>query len=106
MRSTRRDDIYSGEFMKNAAELQVGPGRRLPGILAVHARRFPARNRLPEHEEVVGRSWLVRLQIDARHADFEPAGSRRGARIIDIAPTVLKYFGLPIPDDIDGKSLF
>jgi len=30
-----------------------------------------------------------------------------GARqIIDIAPTVLKYFGLPIPTDIDGKPLF
>jgi bisphosphoglycerate-independent phosphoglycerate mutase (AlkP superfamily) len=25
---------------------------------------------------------------------------------IDIAPTVLKYFGVPIPPDIDGKSLF
>jgi predicted AlkP superfamily phosphohydrolase/phosphomutase len=28
------------------------------------------------------------------------------ARIIDIAPTVLKYFGLGIPGDIDGKPLF
>jgi bisphosphoglycerate-independent phosphoglycerate mutase (AlkP superfamily) len=26
--------------------------------------------------------------------------------IIDIAPTVLKYFGLPIPKEIDGKPLF
>ena len=30
----------------------------------------------------------------------------RDARIIDIAPTVLKYFGVPIPTDIDGKPLF
>jgi hypothetical protein len=28
------------------------------------------------------------------------------ARIIDIAATVLKYFGLPIPSDIDGQPLF
>jgi predicted AlkP superfamily phosphohydrolase/phosphomutase len=27
-------------------------------------------------------------------------------RIIDIAPTVLKLFGVPIPSDIDGKPLF
>jgi len=32
------------------------------------------------------------------------AGS--ATNIIDIAPTVLKYFGLPIPGDIDGKPLF
>jgi bisphosphoglycerate-independent phosphoglycerate mutase (AlkP superfamily) len=29
-----------------------------------------------------------------------------GPSIMDIAPTVLKYFGLPIPGDIDGKPLF
>ena len=28
------------------------------------------------------------------------------ASILDIAPTVLKYFGLEIPKDIDGKPLF
>jgi bisphosphoglycerate-independent phosphoglycerate mutase (AlkP superfamily) len=26
--------------------------------------------------------------------------------IMDIAPTVLKYFGLEVPGAIDGKSLF
>ena len=26
--------------------------------------------------------------------------------IMDIAPTVLKYFGVPIPSDIDGKPIF
>ena len=28
------------------------------------------------------------------------------AQIIDIAPTVLKFFGVPIPSEIDGKPLF
>jgi predicted AlkP superfamily phosphohydrolase/phosphomutase len=28
------------------------------------------------------------------------------AHIIDVAATVLKYFGLPISSDIDGKPLF
>jgi len=27
-------------------------------------------------------------------------------RMIDVAPTVLKYFGVAIPNDIDGKPLF
>jgi predicted AlkP superfamily phosphohydrolase/phosphomutase len=26
--------------------------------------------------------------------------------IMDIAPTVLRYFGVPVPADIDGKALF
>src|SRR3954465_7179282 len=28
------------------------------------------------------------------------------ADIMDIAPTVLKYFGVPIPSEIDGKPIF
>jgi len=31
---------------------------------------------------------------------------RQGVSIMDIAPTVLKYFGLQIPGDIDGQPLF
>jgi len=35
-----------------------------------------------------------------------PEGGSHGPRIIDLAPTVLKYFGVTIPSDIDGKPLF
>jgi predicted AlkP superfamily phosphohydrolase/phosphomutase len=28
------------------------------------------------------------------------------ARIIDIAPTVLRYFGVTVPTEIDGRPLF
>jgi len=27
-------------------------------------------------------------------------------RIVDLAPTVLKYFGVPIPKEVDGAPLF
>jgi bisphosphoglycerate-independent phosphoglycerate mutase (AlkP superfamily) len=33
-------------------------------------------------------------------------GGVSGISIMDIAPTVLKYFGLQIPGEIDGKPLF
>jgi hypothetical protein len=33
-----------------------------------------------------------------------PAGRR--ASIMDIAPTVFKYFGIATPGDVDGKPLF
>jgi hypothetical protein len=38
--------------------------------------------------------------ISSRKIDRDPA------RIIDIAPTVLRHFSLQIPADIDGKPLF
>jgi len=34
-------------------------------------------------------------KLDAEHAN-----------IVDIAPTVLKYFGIPVPAHMDGKPLF
>jgi predicted AlkP superfamily phosphohydrolase/phosphomutase len=35
----------------------------------------------------------------------EPEGSRvDGLRIIDVAPTILQLFGLPIPVDMEGKA--
>ena len=34
-----------------------------------------------------------------------PVGTKT-PRIIDIAPTVLQYFGLSIPSEIDGKPLY
>jgi predicted AlkP superfamily phosphohydrolase/phosphomutase len=33
------------------------------------------------------------------------SNTKRDADIIDIAPTILAYFGIPIPDHIDGKVL-
>ena len=55
------------------------PRRRVSRVLAVDARRLAARHRVSEHEEVVGRPRVVRLQDDARHADLQPAARRRPA---------------------------
>jgi len=37
--------------------------------------------------------------------DIRPLGRFEGARIVDVAPTVLYALGLPIPDDMDGRPL-
>ena len=39
----KRDDIYTGDFVKDAPDLQVGHGRRLPRLVADHARRIAGR---------------------------------------------------------------
>jgi predicted AlkP superfamily phosphohydrolase/phosphomutase len=101
----RAEDIYSGAFMQNAAELQVGfaDGYRVswqstlggspPGLLYPNKRKWSGDHGSFDYKSTAG------ILISSRPA-------AQAARIIDIAPTVLKYFGVPIPDDIDGKPLF
>ena len=48
----KRDEIYTGEFVE-CVRAAGRPGRRLPRVVAVNARRLAARPRLSEHEEVV-----------------------------------------------------
>jgi predicted AlkP superfamily phosphohydrolase/phosphomutase len=37
--------------------------------------------------------------------DIRGGGQIEGARIVDVAPTVLHALGLPIPEDMDGRPL-
>jgi predicted AlkP superfamily phosphohydrolase/phosphomutase len=102
----KRDDIYAGEFLQNAAELQVGmeEGYRVswqttlggspPGIVYANMKKWSA-----DHGGYDFATTAGVLITNRRLASS-------AARIIDIAPTVLKYFGLTIPVDLDGKPLF
>ena len=102
----KRDDIYSGPFLSNASELQVGmdEGYRVswqttlggspPGIVYKNDRKWSA-----DHG---GYDFAITSGVFVSNRPIVT----RDPRIIDIAPTVLKFFGLGIPSDIDGKPLF
>ena len=102
----KRDDVYTGEFLHNAADLQVGmeEGYRVSwqttlggspqGIVYPNMKKWSG-----DHGGYDYRTTAGVLISTRRLASREP-------RIIDIAPTVLQHFGLPIPKELDGKSLF
>jgi predicted AlkP superfamily phosphohydrolase/phosphomutase len=102
----KRDDIYKGPFLANASELQVGfaEGYRVswqsslggspPGLVYPNMKKWSGDHGSFDYKQTAG------TLISSR-----PLATDR-ADIMDIAPTVLKYFGVPIPSDIDGKPIF
>ena len=107
MRSTSATTSIKGPFLDNASELQVGlaDGYRVswqstlggspPGIVYPNMKKWSGDHGSYDYKQTAGR------------ADLEPPDSPAQPRdIMDIAPTVLKYFGVPIPSDIDGKPIF
>jgi predicted AlkP superfamily phosphohydrolase/phosphomutase len=102
----KRDDIYSGPFMANAPDLQVGfeDGYRVswqtslggspPGLLYPNMKKWSGDHCSFDYETIPG-TLISNRKLGADKA-----------RIVDIAPTVLKYFGVGIPKEIDGRPLF
>jgi predicted AlkP superfamily phosphohydrolase/phosphomutase len=103
----KRDDIYSGEYLGNASELQVGmhEGYRVSwqttlggspeGLVYPNMKKWSADHGGYDVATTAG------VLITNRRLDPAAAPS-----IMDIAPTVLKYFGVQSPAGLDGKSLF
>lgn len=102
----KASDIYSGPFVGNAAELQVGlaDGYRVswqttlggspPGIVYPNMKKWSGDHGGYDYKTTEGTLISSRPLV----SDL--------SRIIDIAPTVLRYFGVAIPADIDGQPLF
>jgi predicted AlkP superfamily phosphohydrolase/phosphomutase len=98
--------VYSGPLFENAAELQVGmeDGYRVSwqttlggapaGIVYPNARKWSGDHGAFDYRITEG------ILISSRRVTADTT------RIIDIAPTVLKYFAVPIPQDLDGTPLF
>ena len=104
-----RDAIYSGAYVENAAELQVGmeDGYRVSwqtalggapeGIVYANRKKWSGDHGGFDYLTVPG----VLISNRPLAADREATAS-----ILDLAPTVLKYFGLAVPADLDGKPLY
>jgi predicted AlkP superfamily phosphohydrolase/phosphomutase len=101
----KRDDMYKGEYLKNAPDLQVGfnDGYRvgwqdtLGGIGKVvveNNNRKWSGDHCATATEISGGVFFSNRKI-----------STETPNIVDLSPTVLKLLGAEVPADVDGKPL-
>ena len=102
----RKKDVFWGPYLDTAPDLQVGfaDGYRVswqtslggspPGLVYPNMRKWSGDHCSFDYRSIPG------VLITGRRLDSADP------RIIDMAPTVLKYFGLPIPKEMDGAPLF
>ncbi len=101
----KRDDIYKGEYLQNAPDLQVGfnDGFRvgwqdtLGGVtraVVENNNRKWSGDHCATATEISGGVFFSNRKINTD-----------APNIMDLSPTVLKLLGAPIPSDVDGKPL-
>jgi predicted AlkP superfamily phosphohydrolase/phosphomutase len=102
----KRDDIYTGEFVKDAPDLQVGmvDGYRVSWQTTLGG--SPAGISYPNMKKWSGDHCGFDYQSIPGVIIANRRFTSQGAGVIDLAPTILKYFNVAIPAAIDGKPLF
>jgi predicted AlkP superfamily phosphohydrolase/phosphomutase len=102
----KKSEIYSGPFLKEAPDLQVGleEGYRTSWQTALGG--APANVIEPNMRKWSGDHGSFDYKATPGVLITNRRATSNETRIIDIAPTVLKYFGVTIPADVDGKPLF
>jgi predicted AlkP superfamily phosphohydrolase/phosphomutase len=102
---SRREQLYSGAFVENSPDLLVNfhPGFRVSWRTAVggfahslledNTRRWSG-DHIVDPEAVPGVLFMNR------------AGRQNHARIVDLAPTILNYLDVSVPESMEGRSLF
>ena len=101
----RRDDIYTGEYLQNAPDLQVGfnDGYRvgwqdtlgqIQRTLVENNNRKWSGDHCATATEISGGVLFANIRFSKQHPN-----------IMDLAPTVLTLLDAPIPKDLDGEPL-
>lgn len=98
----RREELYEGPFLDMLPDVVLDMGDN-PYLISDSLTADQVLAPLPP-EQLQGRHRPLGV-FAAAGPDIRPLGRFEGARIVDVAPTVLYALGLPIPDDMDGRPL-
>jgi predicted AlkP superfamily phosphohydrolase/phosphomutase len=101
----RRDDIYKGEYLQNAPDLQAGfnDGYRVGWQDTLGTiRREVVDDNLKKWS---GDHCATATEISGGVFFCNRKITTAGPGIMDLAPTILKLLDVPLPPDLDGKPL-
>lgn len=99
LRVFKREELYSGPFIRQAPDLifEQGPGIHTSGGVGYPKIFEPPQKWVAENiREGLFLAW---------GPDFAPQGYIENICILDLAPTILHIMGVPVPDDMDGCVL-
>ncbi len=101
----KRDDVYSGEYLGDASDLQVGfeDGYRVSWQTTLGG--SPQGIVYPNLKKWSGDHGGYDYATTAGVLISNKPILTSSPRIIDIAPTVLRFFGIEPPSGLDGKAL-
>ncbi len=100
----RKEEIYHGPALVRAPELMLDPAE---GYMAVGTSEFVSKHVVTP--TFAGSGWHQKDGILMAQGPQLRAGEVSGARLMDLAPTLLYGLDLPVPDALDGvvlQSLF
>jgi predicted AlkP superfamily phosphohydrolase/phosphomutase len=90
-----REDLYGNDCLKDSPDLILAPADHL--ISSDFGREIFVSRPAANHEQ--------RGIIFTRGFGVKKAGRIEGARLIDLAPTILHLFKIPSPEKMDGRVL-
>jgi predicted AlkP superfamily phosphohydrolase/phosphomutase len=105
---SRREELYSGAFVGNSPDLlvnfhrgfrvswQSAVGGFSPGVLENNLRRWSG-DHIVDPESVPGVLFMNRTPDQDQ--------GQGPARMIDLAPTILQFLGVAVPESMEGASL-